>query len=280
MTNEIPLIDIENAAKTESEELSYMQMPSMMDTFEIPILPEAEEVEAHPEVMALLGILQEALDEYDTGKPNRTLPLKDLSDEARILLQQIIGEGEVGLQMTGNPQVSAQETVLAGVWWVRRHAPSEAEWLEVGALPAAVLDHAFDDCEFPSPEFDNGPEDLLNAAPVVTELLDTATEHAQKPREQAHVINLSLLPFSPADHQFLIDTIGIGHVMILSRGYGNCRITSTKTPGIWRVQYFNSTDKLILDTIEVINVPLVACAAPEDLEDSAERLHEMREALA
>jgi hydrogenase-1 operon protein HyaF len=32
---------------------------------------------------------------------------------------------------------------------------------------------------------------------------------------------------------------------------------------------------IILDTLEVGEVPEVACAAPQDLEDSAERLHEV-----
>jgi hypothetical protein len=34
------------------------------------------------------------------------------------------------------------------------------------------------------------------------------------------------------------------------------------------VTYFNSTDIIILDTLEVCRVPEVGCAAAEDLEDS------------
>jgi hydrogenase-1 operon protein HyaF len=44
---------------------------------------------------------------------------------------------------------------------------------------------------------------------------------------------------------------------------------------VWRVRYFNSMDTLILDTIEVTGVPEVACAAREDVADSAERLGEI-----
>lgn len=91
------------------------------------------------------------------------------------------------------------------------------------------------------------------------------------------MINLSLLPFSPEDHNYLNEKVGVGHVTLLSRGYGNCRITSTQVDGLWRVQYFNSTDQLILDTLEITDIPAVACAAPEDLEDSAERLKEILE---
>ncbi|MGB0217246.1 MAG: hydrogenase expression/formation C-terminal domain-containing protein [Alteromonas oceani] len=45
------------------------------------------------------------------------------------------------------------------------------------------------------------------------------------------------------------------------------------------MQYYNSTDQLILDTLEIVAIPAVACAAPEDLADSAVRLSEIRDAL-
>jgi hydrogenase-1 operon protein HyaF len=41
------------------------------------------------------------------------------------------------------------------------------------------------------------------------------------------------------------------------------------------VQYFNSMNTLILNTIEVVDVPEVALAADEDLLDSRERLAEL-----
>ena len=74
--------------------------------------------------------------------------------------------------------------------------------------------------------------------------------------------------------------LGQGSVDILSRGYGNCRVTALALPGSWRVQFFNSMDALILDTFEVTDIPEVAIAAAEDLADSSERLREVREAIA
>ena len=43
----------------------------------------------------------------------------------------------------------------------------------------------------------------------------------------------------------------------------------------WRVVYYNSQDTVILNSVEVCGIPEVACAAREDLEDSAERLTEV-----
>ena len=44
------------------------------------------------------------------------------------------------------------------------------------------------------------------------------------------------------------------------------------------VQFFNAMDTIILDTLEVGGVPVVALAASEDFEDSAERLQQIIEA--
>lgn len=71
---------------------------------------------------------------------------------------------------------------------------------------------------------------------------------------------------------YLAQALGAGAVTILSRGYGNCRITSTGLAYVWWVQYFNSMDQIILDTLEVVDVPEVAQAAEEDYADSVARL--------
>jgi hydrogenase-1 operon protein HyaF len=44
---------------------------------------------------------------------------------------------------------------------------------------------------------------------------------------------------------------------------------------VWRVQYFNTMNTLILNTLEVVEAPEVARAAVEDLIDSRERLAEL-----
>jgi hydrogenase-1 operon protein HyaF len=62
---------------------------------------------------------------------------------------------------------------------------------------------------------------------------------------------------------------------MISRGFGNCHVTSTGLRDVWRVQYFNNMNTLILNTIEVVDVPEVVLAAAEDLADSRERLAEL-----
>jgi hydrogenase-1 operon protein HyaF len=72
----------------------------------------------------------------------------------------------------------------------------------------------------------------------------------------------------------------VGPVAIISRGFGNCRITSTAARHVWRVQYFNNMNTLILDTLEVVDLPEVAVAAAEDLRESRERFAELLEWMA
>lgn len=112
---------------------------------------------------------------------------------------------------------------------------------------------------------------VINAPALLAEI----AAQAARPPGDAHVINLSLLPFGPEDAAWLDERLGRGDVTLLSRGYGNCRITATGIARVWWVQYFNSQDALILNTIEISDVPEVARASSEDLRDSAERLAEV-----
>ncbi|MFZ5539010.1 MAG: hydrogenase expression/formation protein [Pseudomonadota bacterium] len=113
----------------------------------------------------------------------------------------------------------------------------------------------------------------MNAPALLAEIREQVRRF--RPRQAPHVINLTLLPLTPDDHRVLERAIPAGPVAILSRGFGNCRVSSTRLANLWRVQYFNSMQTLILNTIEVVTVPEVALAAAEDLADSRERLVEL-----
>lgn len=282
MSDELPLLAGQGiGTRHEDDGLSYLPMPSDMQTFAIPILPEPEELGECPQTLALLERVQAALDTQRAGAPGQRIALDGLPERGITLLNQILGEGEVAIQIRGAYPAQIQETVLAGLWWIQctnAEGQLRQQWLEVADIPALVLEHSFVEARWPVLE--SLPEGVLNGGPVLVELLEAASQQQMLPSELPHVVNLSLLPVSAADQQFLAEQLGEGPVLMLSRGYGNCRIASTATPSIWRVQYFNSTDQMILDTLEVTQIPQVACAAQEDLDDSAERLREMREALA
>ncbi|MBN0986011.1 hydrogenase expression/formation protein [Amphritea pacifica] len=286
---DIPLINMPVGPGSQSNAedsvvLDYMPMPKEMHTYDIPMLPEAELLESCPETLELLDKLQQQLDAYTPERAVISLGLEKLSEAGLDLINQILGEGEVSLICKTDDQdcleVHAQETVLAGVWRLRYlNADSHLikETLEIADVPSVARRYGFSQATPLAVEAAQWPAGILNAPPVLIELQHKS--ECYQPGDEPHVINLSLLPFSPADHQLLDHYLGSGSLVVLSRGYGNCRISSTGVCPIWRVQYFNSTDQLILDTLEVVEMPAVVCAAPEDLQDSALRLQEIREVL-
>ena len=253
----------------DGEELAYMPMPSGMRSFESH-LPEIDDPAKIQPALALIAELAEAAEACAADGRARRFELDGLDRVNRQALAETLGEGEVAAIVTGEPRVETQESVFAGLWLVRT---GEMEHLEIGAAPAALTAHQGDGLR----DTPAGPG-VVNAPAIVTELAEAVATRASG--DPAHVVNLTLLPHTPEDLAHLDAALGRGPATILSRGYGNCRIEQASAAEVWRVRFFNSQDALILDTIEVCELPEVALAAPEDLNDSAERLREVLEALS
>ncbi len=259
--------------------LDYMRMPSGVTTYAMPVIPEPEEIEGLDDGVAMLEDLGAALARYRIGDPTEVFPLDALDEPNTALIDQVLGNGEVSVLYDGMLKARIQESVLAGIWRVQYLGDNdvvERDVIEIGAIPSLISDAVFNDAATAlDVDRDEIPANVGNAASLLVEIADKLP--AYTPGADPYVINLSLLPNTDEDIQFLIDKLGGGPAVILSRGYGNCSITSTATRNVWWVQYFNSQDTLILNTIEISSVPEVACAAQEDLDDSAERLGEILE---
>lgn len=257
----------------DGSELAYMKMPQDMRSYTAK-LPEVEVDEALTPALTLLAEISAASARVAAGADNELFDLTALDTENRALIAETMGHGEVSLRMHGIPAVAAQESVFAGIW-VLQGADQDA--IEVGPVPGLALRRAFEPRT--PPQGNDAPRTpaVINAPPIYVELKDKSANFS--PDNEAHVVNLSLLPHTEDDLAWLDLAMGVGSVDILSRGYGNCRVTATGLPHVWRVQFFNSMDTLILDTFEVTTLPEVALAAPEDLQDSAERVAEVLEAI-
>ena len=259
-------------SQPEDEDLGFAPMPSGMRTY-APAIPDIAEAAAVAPALDILGRIAAACEAAADGGEGARLPLEGLAPAVRRLIAETLGQGEVSMQVRSQPKVAVQESVFAGVWQVL--GPG-IDRVEIGTVPARALS-AFDPLR-PALGLDAAPRPgVANAPALLIELMEKSTGY--RPGQAAHVINLTLLPHSEADLVWLDEALGEGAVAILSRGYGNCRITATATPQVWRVQFFNSMDTLILDTFEVTDMPEVALAAPEDLADSAARLREVMEAM-
>jgi len=233
----------------------------------------------------LLRTLQATL----RGEAVQPVELAGLSAQELQLVNQVLGEGEVSAQVTAGsaapgpdrmaapPLVQVQEAVFAGVWRVLERQSDGVlhDRIEVGAIPEVLKQEARKDAVSSHQPDTAPPAGVMNAPSLLQELHDQRQQW--RPGMPAHLVNLSLLPLSLEDVGFMDQQLGTGRVLILSRGYGNCRITSTRVVNTWRVVYYNSQDAMILNSVEVVDMPEVACAAHEDLVDSALRLEEVLE---
>lgn len=270
--NYIPLLDIGPGSQPEDDaSLEYIAMPQGMATHAPPLLPEPEALDAAPGARQALDGILHRLRQRQAGETPPVLDLRDYSATERTLLDQVLGEGEVSARIGGPGGVRVQESIFAGVW---RVFGAGRDHIEVTPAPA-LLGHAARidtslDAFAPVPSL---PAGVMNAPALLTELQDR-TQRWQ-PGTPAHIVNLTLLPLSEQDVAFLDSRLGDGQVLVLARGYGNCRISNTRVAHCWRVRYFNSQDALILDTLEVTELPEVVLAAPEDLADSLERFEDV-----
>lgn len=258
----------------DGQELEFLPLPSGMRTYSSHIPEVADPVGVAP-ALTLLARVAEAADRVSRGGAGEAFDLAGLGRDSLALISETLGHGEVSLKVRGTPALAVQESVFAGVWVV---TGSGVNRIEVAPIPPVAVTRAFAaTAPAAGPTLARGPQ-VVNAQALLAELLDKA--EGWRPAAGIHVINLTLLPHTEADLDWLDRALGIGSVTILSRGYGNCRVTATAQPHVWRVQFYNSMDTLILDTFEVTEMPVVALAAPEDLADSAGRLREVLAVLA
>ncbi len=262
----------------ETEQLDFVSLPREMSRYRAPDMPEPEDVLHLRGARAVCDWLGRTLLDYRIGDEPHIADISDLDAANRELVNQILGEGEVSLLYDdADLQVRMQESVLAGIWrtfYVDDEGRITRDLIEVCDVPVLAR-RSPDATTLSDLARDSAPDDVMNALPILTELQDRAA--AWRPGGLPYVVNLTLLPLSDGDMRFLDDVLGTGPVETLSRGYGDCNITSTAYPGIWWVRYTNSMGTLILNTLEITEIPAVACAAQEDIEDSRQRFQELLE---
>ncbi len=271
----IPVVPIGPGSQPEEDEaLNVLEMPRDMDVFQRPSYDAIAGTGRAAEASEVLRELREAMLAAEFGRTPVRLDLLGRDPELVRAVNEALAEGEVSIAVSGPNAVRVQETAFAGVWRVVRvdeEGTLVEDAIEACAIPPRVIAAARAGAASSVP-VPVAPPGVMNAPPLVAELLDVAPNTGDA--TPAHVMNLTLLPLSQGDLEYLAVTLGVGAVTMLSRGYGNCRISSTGLNDTWWVQYFNSMDKLILNTIEVVDVPEVALAAREDWDNTIERLGE------
>jgi len=272
-------IALETAAPTtpfDDPECLYVALPDTMRTFAAPSVHGWGEI---PQGQTLFSRLAEGLAASQQGLDAPIIDLSVYAPDTRNFIDQVLGEGEISILADAvGGRLSISEAVFTGVWRVRHYHDGalRQDYLETGSYPRILADWA---ASHDTPPSFPGvfPESLMNAPALIHEVFAKSRDFAPGSEE---VINLTLLPMTPEDMAFLVECLGLAGISILSRGYGECRIRRTNLPNVWWVQHLNSTEQLILNTLEIIALPTLLMAAPEDLEDSASRLAEVLAGLS
>jgi hydrogenase-1 operon protein HyaF len=270
----IPVVGIGPGSQPAEEPLEYIASPGAMSIFMPPMPRPAASAAALAGAREIVGSLLERMEQRGFDGDELRLSLTQMDPQIVAQVNELLGHGEVSALVAASRPVRIQESAFTGVWRVqalREDGTLAADDIEGGAIPQ-VLRQALEQAGPRRIEVPAAAAGVMNAPAILAELIAASEDYRRGAEE--HVVNLTLLPVTPEDLEYLAANLGGGPVTILSRGYGNCRITSTALPHTWWVQYFNSTDQLILNTIEVVDVPVVALAAQEDFEDSIVRLRD------
>ncbi len=227
------------------------------------------------EAFRVLTQILSALRSYRVGGPSAVFSLREVSAQARLRLAETLGEGEVTATVTGPHVFQLRETALAGLWRVEDRGEEGAvrwELLEVADVPSVVraanVEGTCTDLQIGPP-----PEGAMNVLPVLAELRHRM--QVWRPGAPNHVVSFTLLPMNAIDMRTLEAQLGHGPVRAEAKGHASCKVELTGHRHLWSVQFFNAGGAILLDTLEVGDVPVALTAAAEDFADSAARLADL-----
>ena len=112
-----------------------------------------------------------------------------------------------------------------------------------------------------------------NAAPLLRELDESLRRLLDSGETSA--IDLSALPLTPADLDWLRDKLGTGEIAITLQADGESTLNETACPGIWWVTHRNEAGAVTSQFIEVSFVPELVKAHPQDVAIGQGRLQSL-----
>ena len=109
-----------------------------------------------------------------------------------------------------------------------------------------------------------------NAPPLLRELSESLNRLLETGESSA--IDLSALPLTPADLDWLREILGEGEIAVTLQAGGESTLNETACPGIWWVTHHNEQGAVTSQFIEVSFVPELVKAHPQDVEMGRENL--------
>jgi len=132
------------------------------------------------------------------------------------------------------------------------------------------------------------PIHVINAPPIESGLTGNAPPLLRELAEQvkrllatgeSSAIDLSALPLTPADLDWLRDKLGSGEIAITLQANGESTLNETACPGVWWVTHHNEQGVVASQFIEVAFVPELVKAHPQDVAIGLEKLEFMNSDL-
>lgn len=112
-----------------------------------------------------------------------------------------------------------------------------------------------------------------NAPPLLRELLEQVKRLLESGESSA--IDLSALPLTPADLDWLHEKLGAGEIAVTLQATGESTLNETACPGVWWVTHHNEQGVVTSQFIEVAFVPELVKAHPQDVALGQETLELM-----
>jgi hydrogenase-1 operon protein HyaF len=133
-----------------------------------------------------------------------------------------MGQGDVGMMISGMPAMIVQASVFAGVWML---ADADVDRVEVASVPSLALSPAHLPHRPAIGALARKVQGLASAPSILSAPVDKPATRSRG--ALPHVVCLSILPHTPEDLAWLDKAPGEGAFTILPRGHGNCRIIAT-----------------------------------------------------
>jgi hydrogenase-1 operon protein HyaF len=102
-----------------------------------------------------------------------------------------------------------------------------------------------------------------NAPPLLRELVQLVRRLLETGEPSA--IDLSALPLTPADLDWLRERLGNGEISVTLQASGESTLEETACPGVWWVTHHNEQGAVTSQFLEVTFVPELVKAHPQDV---------------
>ncbi len=135
--------------------------------------------------------------------------------------------------------------------------------MPLDAIPVVVINTSENSLAADSGLTGNAPVLLREIAALAQRLLAS---------DESSAIDLRALPLTPADLDWLRETLGQGQVVATLDAEGESTLSETVCPGVWWVTHHNEQGAVASEFIEVTYVPELLKAHPDDVKIGLEHL--------